>query len=92
MPLSNLTWTRARWPCARAREATSWRKSSRQTASSEPAEITSSTSSAVRAPIVSSGTCWKRRPICSASPAVATASRLAPPSSAAAAQTSAPWP
>ena len=51
-----------------------------------------SRSSSVSAPIVSSGTCGRRRPISAASAPVATASRVAPPASAALAQASAPWP
>ena len=92
MPLSCLTWTRAGRPCARARSERRRRKSSRQTASSDPADSATSTSSTVNAPIVSSGTCGRRRPICAASDAVATASLLAPPASAAEAQPSAPCP
>ena len=92
MPLSCLTWTRAGRPWARARSESRRRKPSRQTASSDPEESVTSTSSGVSAPIVSSGTCWKRRPICAASAAVATASLVAPPASAAEAQASAPWP
>ena len=59
------------------------RKSSCQTATSEPAASAASSSSSVSAPIVSSGTCGRRRPISAASAPVATASRVAPPASAA---------
>src|SRR5258706_130371 len=62
MPLSNLTWTRAGRPWARARSARWRRNPSRQTPTSEPAERTMSVSAAVTASIVSSGMCWKRRP------------------------------
>ena len=92
MPLSCLTWTRAGRPWALARAAASPRNSSCQTATSEPAASAESSSSSVSAPIVSSGTCGRRRPISAASAPVATASRVAPPAIAALAQTSAPWP
>ncbi len=92
IPLSCLMWTRAGRPLARARAASIARKSSLQTPTSEPAERTTSTSSMLSAPIVSSGTCWKRRPIAAASPAVATAKLHAPPASAASATASAPCP
>ena len=57
MPLSNLTWTRAPDPCAEARAESISRKPWRQTASSELAARTMSTSSWVSAPRVNSGTC-----------------------------------
>ena len=83
MPLSYLTWTRAGRPWARAAVAARARKSSRQTATSEPAASADVELLAVSAPIVSSGTCGRRRPIWAASAPVATASRVAPPASAA---------
>ena len=92
MPLSSLMWTRAGRPIARARSASRARNASLQTATSEPAARTMSTSSRVSAPMVSSGMCWKRRPISLASPAVATAKLAAPPASAASATASAPCP
>ena len=84
MPLSCLTWTRDRPALGAGRGRRRARGSPRaRPPPPSPPRAPSSSSSALSAPIVSSGTCGKRRPICAASAPVATASRVAPPASAA---------
>ena len=93
MPVSYLTWMRGRKPNMPARSASSVRNSAVQTVSSARACSATSSSAPVSAPITKIGTSAPTRSRSSkASVAVATASLVAPPRSAASAHSPIPCP